>query len=67
MKAISRRFSRWLLLAGLTGPAIVPGINLIELYATGGTDDYYEFCDAADLPRFVFGAAKTVTSTSCNS
>jgi hypothetical protein len=59
MKAILRRFSRWLLLAGLTGPAIVPGINLVELYATGSTDDYYEFCDAVDLPRFVFGAAKS--------
>ncbi|MFN4276779.1 MAG: hypothetical protein ACK4FJ_10805 [Ferrovibrio sp.] len=46
-------------LLSLAGPALVPGFNLYELYTTGETDDYGEFCDDVDNPHFVLGAARS--------
>lgn len=54
-----RWFLVWLLGVGLLGPIAIPGYNLLELYAFGSTDDYYEFCIETDHPGFILGEAKT--------
>lgn len=53
-----RRIAAVAALLALIGPLLMPGINLAELAITGTTDDYAEFCDDADRPDFVLGAAQ---------
>lgn len=59
IRRILRWFVAWLLGVGLLGPIAIPGYSLVELYVSGSTDDYYEFCTEADHPGFILGAAKT--------
>ncbi|MEK9967847.1 MAG: hypothetical protein VW600_01840 [Ferrovibrio sp.] len=59
MSLLWKRVVPVVLLLSLAGPAFLPGLNLYQLYTTGETDDYGEFCNDVDAPRFVLGAART--------